>query len=379
MRLILMVAGMAMVAGCSFEVEYSGTGYACDDGVCPSGFACNGVAMCVPATDGDAAAPADTAPQPPDAPPEPGCGNGVVEADEDCDDGNEDATDACLSCVWARCGDGQVRAPIEGCDDGNTMGGDACGPTCRGCAGGQASSEGTNGHCYVLHLTLSSWPAAATSCFNAGGHLLTVTSSTENTVAANLMIPFGVQGWIGYTDAVVEGQFISVIGDGPTAFGWGPGQPDDQSMEEDCAELRFDGLWNDRVCTSIQPFVCEDEGWTVRDADRHAYKLFRGLRPYSDALARCDAEGGHLVTIGDAAEQAFVAPLVTGDTWIGMDDRAQEGSFRWVIGEPVGYTNFSPGEPNDFQMAEDCVAMIGDGHWNDDACSKLYPFVCEID
>jgi len=61
------------------------------------------------------------------------CGNGVVEADEQCDDGaeNSDVTvDACrTSCRLAGCGD-SVTDSSEACDDGNAWGGDGCTPTC---------------------------------------------------------------------------------------------------------------------------------------------------------------------------------------------------------------------------------------------------------
>ncbi|MBI3540933.1 MAG: hypothetical protein HY073_02180 [Deltaproteobacteria bacterium] len=46
------------------------------------------------------------------------CGNGIVEAGEACDDGNNDATDGCVSCQVAQCGDGFVEAGVEECDDG---------------------------------------------------------------------------------------------------------------------------------------------------------------------------------------------------------------------------------------------------------------------
>lgn len=49
----------------------------------------------------------------------PVCGDGVVEGDEACDDGNDDETDACLStCVAASCGDGFTYEGTEECDDG---------------------------------------------------------------------------------------------------------------------------------------------------------------------------------------------------------------------------------------------------------------------
>jgi len=55
------------------------------------------------------------------------CGDGVVEGDEACDDGNEDELDACLqSCERASCGDGFVQAGVEECEDGNEDDSDEC-------------------------------------------------------------------------------------------------------------------------------------------------------------------------------------------------------------------------------------------------------------
>lgn len=62
---------------------------------------------------------------------EPECGNGAVEADEECDDGNIDQHDDCLnSCMWAFCGDGKVHDGVENCDDGNIRDDDSCPTTC---------------------------------------------------------------------------------------------------------------------------------------------------------------------------------------------------------------------------------------------------------
>ncbi len=53
------------------------------------------------------------------------CGDGVVDADEDCDDMNADNTDACLdTCVAASCGDGFVQAGVEDCE--GTVGDATC-------------------------------------------------------------------------------------------------------------------------------------------------------------------------------------------------------------------------------------------------------------
>ncbi len=62
----------------------------------------------------------------------PLCGNGVVEAGEQCDDGNNSNNDSCLnSCQSARCGDGFLNSNAEQCDDGNAIDGDGCSSTCE--------------------------------------------------------------------------------------------------------------------------------------------------------------------------------------------------------------------------------------------------------
>ncbi|MEZ4426127.1 MAG: DUF4215 domain-containing protein [Nannocystaceae bacterium] len=52
---------------------------------------------------------------------DPVCGDGVVEGDEECDDGpaNDDAGGCTTACVAATCGDGLVYADVEECDDGD--------------------------------------------------------------------------------------------------------------------------------------------------------------------------------------------------------------------------------------------------------------------
>ena len=58
------------------------------------------------------------------------CGNGIIEGQEACDDGNDDNSDACTDlCAVARCGDSFVQAG-EDCDDGNISDRDGCTNQC---------------------------------------------------------------------------------------------------------------------------------------------------------------------------------------------------------------------------------------------------------
>ena len=58
------------------------------------------------------------------------CGDGEVQDGEACDDGNDDNSDDCAGCQVASCGDGYVYADVEACDDGNDDNNDACTDVC---------------------------------------------------------------------------------------------------------------------------------------------------------------------------------------------------------------------------------------------------------
>jgi cysteine-rich repeat protein len=60
------------------------------------------------------------------------CGDGAVDVGEECDDGDDNDDDACLTtCVLATCGDGFVHVGVEECDDANPVDGDGCNADCR--------------------------------------------------------------------------------------------------------------------------------------------------------------------------------------------------------------------------------------------------------
>ncbi len=118
--------------------------------------------------------------------------------------------------------------------------------------------------------------------------------------------------------------------------------------------------------------------WHVNQATGHSYQEVYGLT-WEEAEAYARSVGGHLVTINNQAEDDWLeATFPEPNLWIGLTDRAVEGKWVWVSGEPVTYTNWCPGQPDDWPAVggEDYgfmnTAYCGGSGW-DDAAGGPFP------
>ena len=78
--------------------------------------------------------------------------------------------------------------------------------------------------------------------------------------------------------------------------------------------------------------------------------------------------------VDDAAEDQFLIDiyrtLPSNDRmWIGLSDRAIEGTFEWVDGTPVTFENWAPGMPDNNGGAQDCAVYGPGGQWDDVGCA----------
>jgi Ca2+-binding RTX toxin-like protein len=98
----------------------------------------------------------------------------------------------------------------------------------------------------------------------------------------------------------------------------------------------------------------------------HTYILSQ-LGTWQEAQAEARRLGGNLVTINDAAEEAWIRNTFSASEqlWIGMNDAAAEGQWQWVSGEAVTYTNWAPGEPNNWNGAQDYGTINYNDQWDD--------------
>lgn len=118
--------------------------------------------------------------------------------------------------------------------------------------------------------------------------------------------------------------------------------------------------------------------WIQNPTNGHIYAVIDGF-PWEQAEANAVALGGHLVTINDYEENQWVLynvvqPATSAPVWIGFHQLPGSiepgGGWVWVSGESVTYTNWAPGEPNQYQgLTEDWVEMYSmdtpRGYWND--------------
>jgi hypothetical protein len=105
----------------------------------------------------------------------------------------------------------------------------------------------------------------------------------------------------------------------------------------------------------------------------------QGAIDWSQSRASAQAIGGDLAVLSTAAENAAFVRLtrgqIRGNPWIGLyQDRSSPdfaepaGGWRWVNGEPLSWTNWSTGEPNNVGSEDWAIVWLNngpEGRWND--------------
>jgi len=117
----------------------------------------------------------------------------------------------------------------------------------------------------------------------------------------------------------------------------------------------------------------------------HKYAAFRVPSRWSDAKKACDDVGGHLVIIETQEEQNALMEMMDRSGmgrdrfWIGATDEAQEGTWKWVDGSPLAYTNWDVGEPSNAMGGQHYAEMAGGngGQWRDLPQDQTRWFICE--
>ncbi|XP_067309354.1 mannose-binding protein-like [Pseudorasbora parva] len=105
---------------------------------------------------------------------------------------------------------------------------------------------------------------------------------------------------------------------------------------------------------------------------------------FGKGIQICKDVGGTMVLPRTVAEnQALLIVVVSSGLrgkkpYIGVTDRETEGQFVDTEGKHLTYTNWGPGQPDNYKGVQDCGVIEDSGLWDDGSCNDVRA-ICEID
>lgn len=261
------------------------------------------------------------------------------------------------------------------------------------------------GHTYQIFKDKCPWAEAREKCEQAGGHLVTITSPEEQQYI-DLLNYENHTLWIGlYEHSTDNWEWIT--GEEMVYTHWDNGEPNDYGTRE----YQFENVgairpaWNDyheNNTADIYGYICEwddivvdveavEEEGTVIGSDwigtnnGHTYEIFDEICTWKEAKEKCEALGGHLVTITAPDEYRFLQRLNKSNKWLWIGLRIDsDDNWKWITGEDLAITIWNDGEPNNTWSREypyENVVLMTPG-WNDtheENLNGVGGFICEWD
>ncbi|XP_023813179.1 C-type mannose receptor 2 [Oryzias latipes] len=251
--------------------------------------------------------------------------------------------------------------------------------------------------CYKLNSEKTDWNAAQKNCQKVEANLASIHTLPELEFITRSLRKDIDQLWIGLHDTDMQMDF-QWTDHTPVIFTyWHPFEPNNfRNTPEDCVSIwGAEGRWDDSPCNLTLPSICKkpgtksdgkpqqqdcNQGWKWHSPA--CYWVGEDLLTFEDAKKSCESHQAALVPITNRFEQAFANSLVFGRSgesfWIGLYDQGSPGSFHWLSGDGVSYTNWNRNEPAKIQSG--CVAMatgIATGLWEVKECaSAKAKFIC---
>ena len=131
---------------------------------------------------------------------------------------------------------------------------------------------------------------------------------------------------------------------------------------------------------------CDQPGYSlhVLSSARVCVKYVDNKVSFPSAETACAQDGSAYVFMADNQEKIDLIRLLkpSGSVWIGLDDRKEEGVFRWSDGRVATGEQmkmFRANEPDDYYPGEDCVQVANSLRiFFDVQCESQRFYICEI-
>ncbi|XP_029014189.1 C-type mannose receptor 2 [Betta splendens] len=251
--------------------------------------------------------------------------------------------------------------------------------------------------CYKLTSEKADWETAQKVCQKMEANLVSIHTLPELEFTLRNVRKDHGQLWIGLHDTDMQMDF-QWTDHTPVIFTfWHPFEPNNfRNVQEDCVSIwGAEGRWDDSPCNMTLPSICKKPGTKSDGKPQHqdckqgwkwhspaCYWVGEDVSTFDEAKKSCEQHGAALVTITNRFEQAFTNSLVfgrSGDSfWIGLSDQGSAGSFHWLSGDEVSYTNWNRDQP--IKVNGGCVSMatgFATGLWEVRECaSSKAKFIC---
>lgn len=251
--------------------------------------------------------------------------------------------------------------------------------------------------CYKLTSEKIDWDTAQKTCQKMEANLVSIHTLPELEFIIRNLKKDIEQLWIGLHDTDMQMDF-QWTDHTPVIFTyWHPFEPNNfRNTQEDCVSIwGTEGRWDDSPCNMTLPSICKKLGTKSDGKPQHqdckqgwkwhspaCYWVGEDLLTFDEAKKSCEDHGAALVTITNRFEQAFANSLVFGrfgdSFWIGLNDQGSHGSFHWLSGDEVSYTNWNRDQP--VNVSGGCVSMatgFATGLWEVRECaSSKAKFIC---
>ena len=104
-------------------------------------------------------------------------------------------------------------------------------------------------------------------------------------------------------------------------------------------------LGDTSLCPSHLKYVAAADRGTLAQYQQSCYEYVPRRASWSHAEYECRHNGGHLLAVNDAQEEAFIQRFVQATDsqhalWMGLNDRSSEEHFAWVSGKTLFCAKF---------------------------------------